>query len=133
MSAARLADKLEVSERTIYRDVDALSAAGVPIFMERGRRGGIRLPDGYRSELTGLTIPEVQALFAVDFDRAIGQLGLDTPAAQARLKLLASLPGPRHTAARQAMGRLHVDPSGWFSLPASPRLGPLTRAIYDEH
>lgn len=133
LSAARLAAKLQVSERTIYRDVDALSTAGVPIYMERGRRGGIRLVEGYRSELTGLTAPELEGLFAVNVDQATQDLGLGAPAAQARLKVLAALPEPRRTDTRRAMGRLHVDPSGWFAMQSRACLAPLTRATYDEH
>src|SRR5215470_20392443 len=92
MTASELAETLEVSVRTIYRDLEALSAAGVPVYAEPGRNGGCQLIDGYRTRLTGLTAKEAQALFAAGVTGPIGELGLGTVLGTAQLKLLAALP-----------------------------------------
>ncbi|MEM5776040.1 MAG: HTH domain-containing protein, partial [Anaerolineaceae bacterium] len=76
LTAAELAVELEVSERTVYRDVEALGMAGVPVYTEHGPGGGFSLLDSYRTELTGLTTPELQALFAVSIPAPLSALGL---------------------------------------------------------
>jgi predicted DNA-binding transcriptional regulator YafY len=113
-SAAALAREFEVSERTIYRDVDALSASGVPIYAETGRNGGIELHGGYRTRLTGLTALEASALPFAGMTQVAVDMGLGTEAAAARTKMLASLPAESGRQARRIAERFHVDPIPWY-------------------
>ena len=114
MVARDLAVQLEVSERTIYRDIDALSAAGVPVVVERGRLGGCSLLDGYQTDLTGLTDAEVRTLFAARAGSHLADLGLDAAGDTALLKLLAALPPAFRPAAERALERVHLDAEIWF-------------------
>lgn len=124
--AARLAEELEVSVRTIYRDVDALSAAGVPIYAEPGRDGGIALDRDYRTRLTGLTEAEAEALALAGPGGQARDLGRGGEALAAQLKLRASLPADRSAGAERIARRYHVDPVPWYQraedLPALPML-----------
>jgi predicted DNA-binding transcriptional regulator YafY len=133
VTAAELARELEVSVRTIYRDLEALSAAGVPVYAEAGRNGGARLVDGYRTRLTGLTAKEAEALFAAGVPGPVGELGLGTVLGAAQLKLLAALPkdlADRATIARQ---RFHYDAPGWFKASRNePHLAALSAAVWDD-
>ncbi|HJW41877.1 MAG TPA: WYL domain-containing protein, partial [Rhizomicrobium sp.] len=114
MSARELAAEFEVSVRTIHRDVDQLSAAGIPVYADRGRSGGFALLDGYRTKLTGLTPAEAEALFLTGLPGPAAQLGLAAPLSGARLKLKAALPANLHQNAERIASRFHLDPVGWF-------------------
>ncbi|QJY46892.1 helix-turn-helix transcriptional regulator [Pseudonocardia broussonetiae] len=113
-TAAELARELEVSERTIYRDVAALADAGVPLFTETGPGGGIRLVDGWRTRLDGLTAQEAAALFAVGAPQVLAELGMSAALAGAQAKLLATLPDGLREHARTVAERFHLDAPGWF-------------------
>jgi predicted DNA-binding transcriptional regulator YafY len=122
VTAPELAQTLEVSVRTILRDVDQLSLAGVPIWAGRGRQGGFRLREGWSTELTGLTEPEVQALFLAGLHGPATELGLGTAAMSARMKMIAALPAPWREQADRVATRLHVDPVEWYRTQETPRL-----------
>lgn len=115
--AAELAERLEVSVRTIYRDVDSLSAAGVPVYAERGRHGGISLLPGYRTDVTGLTAPEARALFVLTEPGAHSALGLDDALGSALRKVMAALPAPHRPTAELASRRILIDPDRWLAGP----------------
>lgn len=133
ISAAALAREFEVSVRTIHRDVDALSAAGVPVYAEPGRNGGIRLQDGWRTRVTGLTPAEASALPLAGFGSAADALGIGAEAGAAQLKLLAGLPPDAHARARRVAARFHVDPTPWYHRVESPPLLPaIAAAVWDE-
>jgi predicted DNA-binding transcriptional regulator YafY len=109
ITARELATRLEVSERTIYRDMDALSAAGIPVVAERGTGGGWGLLEEYRTNLTGLNEAEIQALFLTRPARLLADLGLAQAAEAALIKLLAALPSMARRGAEYARQRIHVD------------------------
>ncbi|WP_395645558.1 helix-turn-helix transcriptional regulator [Terricaulis sp.] len=115
LSAEALAAEFEVSVRTIYRDIDQLSAAGVPVYAERGRAGGFQLMDGYRTKLTGFTPAEADALPLASIAGAAADLGVGEEAAAAQLKLLASLPPDSGASAQRVAQRFHLDPMNWYS------------------
>src|SRR3954468_8478197 len=114
MTAQALADEFETSVRTIYRDIDQLSAAGVPVYADRGRAGGFQLMEGYRTQLTGLSSAEAETLFLAGLPGPAAQLGLGDAMAQAQLKLLAALPAEGRQGAARVASRFHLDPIGWF-------------------
>ncbi|HTT64099.1 MAG TPA: YafY family protein [Bryobacteraceae bacterium] len=113
VTARDLAKRLEVSERTVLRDMDALSAAGVPVMAERGTGGGWSLVEGYQTKLTGLSAAEIQSLFMARPPRLMADLGLKQEADAAMLKLQASLPAASRQHADFARRRILVDSSGW--------------------
>ncbi|MFI6901456.1 helix-turn-helix transcriptional regulator [Nonomuraea sp. NPDC050394] len=134
MTAAELAEELEVSERTVHRDVLALAEAGVPVYADRGRRGGYRLLEGYRTRLTGLDRAEAEALFLSGVPGALREMGLQDVAATARLKAAAALSPGLRDAPSTAAQRFHLDAPGWFAgeEPPPAALAPLARAVWSD-
>jgi predicted DNA-binding transcriptional regulator YafY len=114
LTAKELAAELEVSERTIYRDMDALSSAGVPVYAERGPGGGCFLLESYRTNLTSLTRDEISALFMLSIPTPLVDLGLDHDVKTAYLKLSAALPDLFRQERETSQDRIHLDPSPWF-------------------
>jgi len=130
MTAPELAEHFEVSVRTIHRDIDQLSAAGIPVYAERGRDGGFRLMDGYRTRLTGMTEAEAETLFLAGLPGPAAELGLADLMATARLKLMAALPSGAQ--AERIAARIHLDPAGWFRVAeAAPLLPEVARAVWN--
>jgi predicted DNA-binding transcriptional regulator YafY len=131
-TARELADKLEVSERTIYRDVDALSAAGVPVYTERGSTGGIALAEGYRKALTHFGEEEVRALFASG-SSALADLGLGAQLDRALEKLRGGLSDAQRSAAEHVRARVHIDQRRWNQGdPPVEKLALLRRVVWDD-
>ncbi|MFD9886942.1 helix-turn-helix transcriptional regulator [Streptomyces alboflavus] len=133
MTAAELAEELEVSERTITRDAQALSEAGVPVYADRGRTGGYRLIGGYRTRLTGLARSEAEALFLSGVPGALREMGLEDAASAARLKVSAALLPSLRDASQSAAQRFHLDAPGWFKETPAPALLPaVADAVWDD-
>jgi predicted DNA-binding transcriptional regulator YafY len=133
MTARVLAQRLEVSERTIHRDMEALSAAGVPLIAERGTGGGWELLESYCTNLTGLNEAEIQALFLTRTPHLLADLGLARAAEGARIKLLAALPSSGRRDAEYMRQRIHIDVASWRrDEDAIPHLPALQEAIWQE-
>ncbi len=133
-TAQALAAELEVSERTVYRDVIALSSAGVPVYADRGPGGGISLIEQYRSDLTGLNKEEVRALFILAIPPALGDLGLDGELKAALRKLSAALPSTLRADEQRVRQRIHIDPTPWQPEQSStplPHLLEIQRAVWE--
>jgi predicted DNA-binding transcriptional regulator YafY len=133
INATVLARELEVSVRTIYRDINQLSAAGVPVFADRGSAGGFQLLDGYKTQLTGLTAQEASALFLFGLPTAAADLGLGEAMAGARRKIEAALPTERRRGAEAVVTRFHLDTTGWFKpIEKAETLPALAGAVWSE-
>ena len=127
-----LAAEFEVSVRTIYRDIDQLSAAGVPVYADRGPGGGFALLDGYRTRLTGLTAQEAETLFLAGLPGPAADLGLGETMAAAQLKLLSALPAGWGADARRVSEAFHLDAADWYRRAEPVALLPqVARAIWD--
>lgn len=134
VTASGLAEEFEVSERTIYRDIDALSAAGVPVYGDRGPGGGFALLEGYQTRLTGLAADEAEAMPMIGMIGPAAELGLGSAAATARNKLLAALPHGRQQSANRVAERVHFDPVDWYRAAEHlPSLPLVARAVLDQH
>jgi predicted DNA-binding transcriptional regulator YafY len=134
MTARELAKRLEVSERTIYRDVQALSSTGVPLTTERGTGGGIVLAEAFRTNLTGLNVAEIQALFVGRPTNLLSDLGLQQASEAALIKLQAVLPSVVRHNAEYVRQRIYVDVVGWQRAEDEPLtyLPVLQEAIWQE-
>jgi len=133
MSATKLARLLEVSVRTLHRDIDELTTAGVPVYAERGRSGGFQLMPGWKTTLTGLTPAEAEAVFLSGLAGPASDLGLGARVQSAQLKLLAALPPPMRGPARRISTRLHLDPVEWYrEADAVPFLPVVAKAVWEE-
>lgn len=133
LTAESLAETFEVSVRTVYRDIEQLSAAGVPVYADRGPGGGFQLLDGFRTKLTGLTENEAESLFLSGLPGPATQLGLADQLLSAQLKLSAALPERSRTSAQKMAQRFHLDPVGWFRSSDQARLLPtLAHAVWTE-
>jgi predicted DNA-binding transcriptional regulator YafY len=133
MSAQALAQTLEVSVRTVYRDIDQLSASGVPVWSEIGRGGGFQLQDGWRTRLDGLTAPEARAVFLAGLPGPARELGLGEAMASAQLKLMAALPEGWREDARRVSSRFHLDPIDWYrSAAPADHLAAVAQAVWEE-
>jgi predicted DNA-binding transcriptional regulator YafY len=133
LTARQLAEELEVSKRTIYRDIDALCAAGVPIYADYGRGGGYALLDSYRTDLTGLTDEEIRALFMLSIPAPLAELGVGQRLKAALLKLSAALPAERRGDEQRTRQRIHLDSVAWSqSKEPVPHLPTVQRALWQD-
>src|SRR5271154_2403698 len=134
VTAPELATECEVSLRSIYRDIDALGAAGIPVYSERGSTGGYRLLDGYRTQLNGLSAKEAEALFMMGFSGLAADLGLGSVMMAAQNKLLSAVPAALRPGAEQMRARFHLDAPAWFAEPEQPsHLQLVAGAVWDQH
>lgn len=128
LSATELARRLEVSSRTVLRDVEALSASGVPVYCERGRSGGVRLLPGFRTRVTGMSQEETRGVFLAMAAPVADSLNWGRAMTSGLRKIDASLPGDQRGTVDALARRLVIDPAGWLSSGSVPPLEPLLSA-----
>lgn len=134
MTAEELANELEVSKRTVYRDIDALSVAGVPVYANGGPGGGYALLDSYRTTLTGLNENEIRALFMLTIPGPISDLGVSQQLKTAILKLTSSFTDDHNEHANYLRQRLHLDAASWFQSDESlPHLKTVQEAVWQDY
>ncbi|WP_407288717.1 helix-turn-helix transcriptional regulator [Streptomyces sp. BP-8] len=132
MTAQELADTLEVSVRTVYRDMESLSTAGVPLYGEPGHEGGYRLLGGFRTRLTGLTTDEADSLFLTGLPTAAADLGMGAVVTAVQLKLMASLPAELRDRASRIAERFHLDAPAWYrESDRAPHLSAVAEAVWN--
>lgn len=133
LTAGELAGELGVSVRTVYRDIDALSGARIPVYGDAGHGGGYELLGGYRTRLTGLHADEAESLFLAGLPGAAADLGLGEVLAAAQLKLTAALPPPLRDRAGRIRERFHLDALGWYREWDTPSaLAALADAVWNQ-
>jgi predicted DNA-binding transcriptional regulator YafY len=131
LTAQQLAQRLEVSERTIYRDIDALSAAGIPVYTQTGVNGGVFLDENYRISLTGFSRTELQSLFVATDAGPLADLGLAKE--ESLLKLFAALPAIQRHEVERVRGRFFIDPNNWFQIVETTSVLPvLQQAVWED-
>ena len=132
MSASALARELEVSPRTVLRDIDALSTAGIPVYAERGRDGGFELLPGFTTDLTGLTVDEAKALLAAGSAMTSESLGMAPAFASAMRKVVAAMPDAHRAAATKVAERVFVTQGSWLTdpEPVDDHLGLIQQAVF---
>lgn len=134
LTADDLAREFEVSLRTIYRDIDELSAAGIPIYGDRGPGGGFQLLNDYRTRLTGLDAQEAEAMFLIGLPDAARALGLEAAANNVGRKMMASIPTSLSENAKRLNTRIHIDPIDWYRAPQEiTGLPQIARAVMDSN
>lgn len=133
MTAEELANELEVSKRTIYRDIDALSGAGVPVYANGGPGGGYALLDSFRTTLTGLNNDEIQALFMLTIPSPVSDLGISQQLKTAILKLTSTVASDHHQNADSLRQRLYLDAASWFQTDEPvPHLKVVQEAVWQD-
>ena len=131
LTAAQLAGELEVSVRTVYRDVESLHSAGIPLYGDAGHRGGYQLLDGYQTRLTGLSTEEAKALSLSGLPGPAAELGLGSVLAAAQLKVQAALPPALAEQLGATAQRFHLDAAGWYAQAAdAPFLPTVADAVW---
>jgi len=134
ITATELAGELEVSVRTIYRDIEALSTAGVPVYTERGPGGGCVLVEGYRTSLTGLTRDEVKALFMLSVPASLDELGVSRELSAALRKLAAALPATQRQDEEMVHQRIYLDWTDWSrDAKSTQQLQTIHRAVWENY
>ncbi|MFT9846645.1 helix-turn-helix transcriptional regulator [Aneurinibacillus sp. REN35] len=133
LTTRELAQELEVTGRTIHRDMEALSAAGIPVVAERGKLGGWRLLEQYRTNVTGLKANEIKSLFISPSPQLLADLGLAKDWNEARQKILAAIPSSTQGHSQDIWNRIHIDTTTWKQSPEKiESFTLLQQAIWDE-